>query len=199
MTNLLNWCIGCVNWCLSWKGVCAFLGGIFGWFVAEFQPTFPLMAVVIILIVYDAWTAYQLDKRVHNKYPDKTKREAAHFTSFAFGKVIRQTIPKRLWLIILAFIVERWVFVHVSIPLSYIVAGAIVFEQALSILENEASCRDTEKESRFWKMLHKILIDKTERHFDLDLHDLREEDDKKGPKKPRRRTPKPDIQHEEEF
>lgn len=199
MTNLLNWCIGCVNWCLSWKGVCAFLGGIFGWFVAEFQPTFPLMAVVIILIVYDAWTAYQLDKRVHNKYPDKTKREAAHFTSFAFGKVIRQTIPKRLWLIILAFIVERWVFVHVSIPLSYIVAGAIVFEQALSILENEASCRDTEKESRFWKMLHKILIDKTERHFDLDLHDLREEDDKKGPKRPRRRTPKPDIQHEEEF
>lgn len=199
MTNLLNWCIGCVNWCLSWKGVCAFLGGIFGWFVAEFQPTFPLMAVVIILIVYDAWTAYQLDKRVHKKYPDKTKREAAHFTSFAFGKVIRQTIPKRLWLIILAFIVERWVFVHVSIPLSYIVAGAIVFEQALSILENEASCRDTEKESRFWKILHKILIDKTERHFDLDLHDLREEDDKKGPKKHRRRTPKPDIQHEEEF
>jgi len=193
MTNtLFNWCIGCIDWCLSWKGVWAFLGGIFGWFVAEFQPTFPLMIVVIILILYDAWTAYQLDQRVHLKYPDKTKREKAHFTSFAFGKVIRQTIPKRLWLIILAFIVEHWIFVHVSIPLSYVVAGAIAFEQGLSILENEASCRDTEQESRFWKVLHKILIDKTERHFEVDLHDLRDIEGEKGEE-----TQKQNNQHEE--
>lgn len=165
--------------------------------MAEFQPTFPLMIVVIILIVYDAWTAFQLDKRVHKKYPDKTKREKAHFTSFAFGKVIRQTIPKRLWLIVLAYIVERWIFVHVSIPLSYIVAGVIAFEQTLSILENEASCRDTEQESRFWKILHKVLIDKTERHFEIDLHDLKEMDEKG--RKPRNRNPKPDIQHEEKL
>ena len=195
--NILSWCISCIDWCLSWKGVWAFLGGIFGWFVGEFQPTFPLMIVVIILIVYDAWTAFQLDKRVHKKYPDKTKREKAHFTSFAFGKVIRQTIPKRLWLIVLAYIVERWIFVHVSIPLSYIVAGVIAFEQTLSILENEASCRDTEQESRFWKILHKVLIDKTERHFEIDLHDLKEMDEKG--RKPRNRNPKPDIQHEEKL
>ncbi len=197
MTNFVNWLLACINWCWSWKGIWAFLGGVFGWFIAEFEPTFPLMIVVIILIVYDAWTAYQLDKRVHKKYPDKTKRDQAHFTSFAFGKVVRQTIPKRLWLIVLAYIVERWIFVHVSIPLSYIVAGVIAFEQALSILENEASCRDTEEESRFWKILRKILIDKTERHFEVDLHDLREEDEKGGPRRPRRKSPKPDIQHEE--
>ena len=119
-------------------------------------------------------------------------REKAHFTSFAFGKVIRQTIPKRLWLIILAFIVEHWIFVHVSIPLSYVVAGAIAFEQGLSILENEASCRDTEQESRFWKVLHKILIDKTERHFEVDLHDLRDIEGKKGEE-----TQKQNNQHEE--
>lgn len=153
------------------------LGGVFGWFVAEFQPTFPLMIVVVLLIVSDAWTAYSLDKRVHLRYPHKTKRREARFTSFAFGKVIRQTIPKRLWLIIMAYAVERWIFVHVTIPLSYIVAGAIAFEQILSILENEASCREDDDEGRFWKMLKKLLIDKTERHWDVDLHNLRDEDD----------------------
>lgn len=158
---------------VNWKVIWAALGGFFGWFVGEFRPTFPLMVVVIILIVSDAWTAFQLDKRVHKRYPDKVQRRDAHFTSFAFGKVIRVTIPKRLWLIVLAYAIERWIFVHMSIPLSYIVAGVIAFEQVWSMLENESSCRDTDNESRFWRQLQKIMIDKTERHFDVNLDDLK--------------------------
>lgn len=150
----------------------AFIGGGVGWFVGEFRPTFPLIIVAVVFIVYDAYTAYQLDKRVKLAYPDKAQRKKAKFTSFAFGKVIKQTIPKRLWLIILAYLVEHWVFKHVAIPLSYVVTGAICFEQAWSILENESSCRD-EHESRFWKLLQKIMVDKTERHFDVNLSDLR--------------------------
>lgn len=146
----------------------ALMGGGVGWFVGEFRPTFPLIIVAVVFIVYDAYTAYQLDKRVKFVYPDKAQRKKAKFTSFAFGKVIKQTIPKRLWLIILAYLVERWVFKHVAIPLSYVVTGAICFEQAWSILENESSCRD-ENESRFWKLLQKIMVDKTERHFDVNL------------------------------
>lgn len=157
---------------MNWKVIFSSIGGGLGWFVGEFAPTFPLIIVAIIFVVYDAWTAYQLDKRVHRMYPDKTKREAAKFTSFAFGKVIRSTIPKRLWLIVLAYMVEHWVFVHISIPLSYIVTGVICFEQAWSILENESSCRD-EHESRFWKLLQRIMVDKTERHFDVTLDELR--------------------------
>ena len=159
---------------MNWKAFWSVIGGALGWLVGELEPTFPLIIVAVIFIVYDAWTAYQLDKRVHKKYPDKTKREAAKFTSFAFGKVIRSTIPKRLWLIILAYIVEHWVFLHVSIPLSYIVTGVICFEQAWSIFENESSCR-SEADSRFWKMLQKIMIDKTARHFDVNLDDLQKE------------------------
>jgi hypothetical protein len=150
----------------------AFIGGGMGWFVGEFRPTFPLIIVAVVFIVYDAYTAYQLDKRVKLAYPDKAQRKKAKFTSFAFGKVIKQTIPKRLWLIILAYLVEHWVFKHVAIPLSYVVTGAICFEQAWSILENESSCRD-EHESRFWKLLQKIMVDKTERHFDVSLNELK--------------------------
>lgn len=156
------------------KGLFLITGGVFGWIIAEFKPTFPLIIVTIIFIVYDAWTAYQLDKRVHLRYPTKTQREKAKFTSFAFGKVVKDTIPKRLWVIILAYLVEHWVFIHVNIPLSYIVTGVICFEQAWSILENESSCR-SENESRFWKLLQKIMVDKTERHFDVDLGDLKDD------------------------
>lgn len=155
-----------------WKGIICLLGCGIGWLIGEFKPTFPLIIVAIIFIVYDAWTSYQLDNRVHKKYPEKSKMEKAKFTSFAFGKVVKSTIPKRLWLILLAYLVEHWVFIHVSIPLSYVITGAICFEQAWSILENESSCRN-ENESRFWKSLQRIMVDKTERHFDVTLDELK--------------------------
>ena len=158
-----------------WKAACVCFGGWIGWLIGEFHPTFPLIIVAIIFIVYDAYTAFTLDKRVKKKYPDKTTREKAKFTSFAFGKVVTQTIPKRLSLILLAFLVEHWVFIHVEIPLSYIVTGVICFEQAWSIMENESSCRD-EADSKFWRWLQKIMVDKTARHFDVDLNELKKDD-----------------------
>ena len=152
-----------------WKHVFAFTGGAAGWVVAEFRPTFPLMIVAVIFIVYDAVTAFQLEKRVAAKYPDKAT--VAKFNSYAFGKVLKQTIPSRLIVILLAFLVEHWVFTFMDIPLSYIVTGIICFEQAWSILENQSSCRE-EAESMFWRLLQKVMIDKTERHFNINLKEL---------------------------
>ena len=136
--------------------------------IGEFKPAFLLTVVVVVFILYVAWTAFKLDKRVRTAYPDKTQRKQAKFTSFAFGKVVKQTIPKRLMLIILAFLEEHWVFIHVTIPLSYVVTGAICFEQFWSILENESSSRP-ESESRFRKLMQQIMVDKTERHLDVNL------------------------------
>ena len=152
------------------------IGGYIGFLIKELKPTFPLMIIVIIFILYDTWTAYQLNKRASEQYPDKVLKENAKFRSFSFAKVIRSTIPKRLILIILAYLVEHWIFVHMDVPLSYIVAGIICFEQAWSILENESSCRG-EKEGMFWRLLQKIMIDKTERHFDVNLDEFKNKDD----------------------
>ena len=160
------------------KIIFAITGGAVGWIVEEFQPTFPLIIVAVVFILYDAWTAYQLDKRVHVKYPDETKRHEAKFKSFAFGKVVRQTIPKRLSLIFLAYLLEHWVFIHVAIPLSYVITGVICFEQAWSILENESSCR-SEEDGHFYKVLQKIMVDKTERHFDVHLDDFKKPNKRK--------------------
>lgn len=156
-----------------WKITAMVCGGLVGWMIGEFKPAFLLTVVVVVFIQYVAWTAFKLDKRVRTAYPDKTQRKQAKFTSFAFGKVVKQTIPKRLMLIILAFLEEHWVFIHVTIPLSYVVTGAICFEQFWSILENESSCR-TESESRFWKLMQQIMVDKTERHLDVNLDKLKD-------------------------
>ena len=156
-----------------WKITAMVCGGLVGGMIGEFKPAFLLTVVVVVFILYVAWTAFKLDKRVRTAYPDKTQRKQAKFTSFAFGKVVKQTIPKRLMLIILAFLEEHWVFIHVTIPLSYVVTGAICFEQFWSILENESSCR-TESESRFWKLMQQIMVDKTERHLDVNLNKLKD-------------------------
>ena len=37
-----------------WKLAAMIVGGMIGWLVAEFRPTFPLIAVAIIFILYDA-------------------------------------------------------------------------------------------------------------------------------------------------
>lgn len=155
-----------------WKITAMVCGGLVGWMIGEFKPAFLLTVVVVVFILYVAWTAFKLDKRVRTAYPDKTQRKQAKFTSFAFGKVVKQTIPKRLMLIILAFLEEHWVFIHVTIPLSYVVTGAICFEQFWSILENESSCRP-ESESRFWKLMQQIMVDKTECHLDVNLNKLK--------------------------
>ena len=155
-----------------WKITAMVCGGLVGWMIGEFKPAFLLTVVVVVFILYVAWTAFKLDKRVRTAYPDKTQRKQAKFTSFAFGKVVKQTIPKHLMLIILAFLEEHWVFIHVTIPLSYVVTGAICFEQFWSILQNESSCRP-ESESRFWKLMQEIMVDKTECHLDVNLNKLK--------------------------
>ena len=143
------------------------IGGIVGWFVGKFEPAFPLIIIATLFVLYDAWSAYELDKRVHIMYP-KRKRVKAKFVSYKFRQVI-PTLIERFVIILLAYCVERWVFVHIDVPISYMAAGVVCAEQLLSIAENKASCRlPGDKHARVWKLLAKVLIDKTERHFDVD-------------------------------
>ena len=149
-------------------------GGVIGWFVGKFEPAFPLMIIATLFVLYDAWSAYELDKRVHIMYP-KRKREKAKFMSYKFRQVI-PTLSERFVIILLAYCVERWVFVHINVPISYIAAGVVCAEQMLSIAENKASCRlPGDKHARVWKLLAKVLIDKTARHFDIDGEVLNED------------------------
>ncbi len=153
--------------------VMAMLGGLAGWFVGTFEPTFPLIYVAIAFIVYDSWTAYELDKRVKKRYPDRKKRPAAYMSYKAWGMV--PTMIESFTIILLMYAAQRWVFVDIYVPLSYIATGVICGVQLLSIAENKSSCRSPlDKGWNVWKIMAKVLVDKTERHFDVDLKELKD-------------------------
>lgn len=152
--------------------ILGFVGGLAGWFVGIFEPTFPLIYVAIAFIVYDSWTAFELDKRVKKQYPDKKQRPAKYVSFKAWGMV--PTMIESFVIILLMFAAQKYVFVDLYVPLSYIATGAICGVQLLSIAENKASCRvPGERGYKVWKVLAKVLIDKTERHFDINLDDMK--------------------------
>lgn len=155
----------------------AIVGGLVGWFVGVFEPAFPLIYIAIAFIVYDSWTAYELDKRVKKRYPKKKKRPAAYVSYKAWGMV--PTIAESCVIILLMWLLQKYVFVDLYVPLVYIATGVICGIQLLSIAENKSSCRQpSDKCWNVWKILAKILIDKTERHFDVNLDDLKEKVEK---------------------
>ena len=154
------------------------VGGIVGWFIGVFDPAFPLILVAIAFILYDSWTAYELDRRVKKAYPDKKKRPAKYMSYKAWSMI--PTMIESFVIIILMFAAQKWVFVDLYVPLSYIATGVICGVQLLSIAENKASCRQPgDRGYKVWKVLAKVLIDKTERHFDADLSILKNELDEK--------------------
>ena len=157
--------------------IVSIFGGLLGWFVGVFEPTFPLIYVAIAFILYDSWTAFELDKRVKERYPDKKLRPAKYVSFKAWGMV--PTMIESFVIILLMYAAQRYVFVDLYVPLSYIATGAICGVQLLSIAENKASCRfPGDRGYNVWKVLAKVLIDKTERHFDADLSELKEVFDK---------------------
>jgi hypothetical protein len=153
------------------------IGGIVGWFIGIFEPTFPLIYVAVAFILYDSWTAFELDKRVKQQYPDKKKRPAKYVSYKAWDMI--PTMIESFIIILLMFAAQKYIFVDLYVPLSYIATGAICGVQLLSIAENKSSCRfPGDRGYKIWKVLAKYLVDKTERHFDADLSELKEELDK---------------------
>ncbi len=139
-----------------------FLGAV--WAVVE--PQIPFMLICTLAVLMDCFTAWQLGRRVRKKYPDKADGK---FKSEHAGKIF-VTLLKIYALIVLAAFIQRYIFEDLPIRLTNIVAGAICFWQIWSMLENESSCNT----SRWAKVLQRIMVDKTERHFDVDLHEFKD-------------------------
>lgn len=169
------------------KYVGMLIGGLWGWFCGIFEPSFPLIIIATLFILWDAYAAYRLDVRAHKVYPDKTKRTEAKFLSWKFRGVI-PTLIERYVLILLAYLAQVYIFVDIYVPLSYIAAGVVAAEQFWSVCENNSSCRvEGEKYSKLWMVMGKIFADKTERHFDIDLSGLEPDEVKRRTHHHRRR------------
>lgn len=139
--------------------------GILGSILAFLEPTIPFILICTFAILCDCYTAWALSRRVKKKYPGINDGK---FKSIYAGRVFI-TLLKVYTLTVLAFLIENFIFEGLPVKLANIVAGAVCFWQIWSMLENESSCND----AKWAKIAQKILVDKTERHFEIDLSDLK--------------------------
>lgn len=138
---------------------------------ALLKPTLPYILICTLAIFYDCYTAWQLDKRVKIKFGEQAPKKSGKFRSSNFGRVIH-TLIKVYALIILAYFINLYITSGIGIDMTKVAAGAVCFWQLWSILENESSCND----AAWARVAQKVLVDKTERHLDIDLSDLKKKD-----------------------
>ena len=125
------------------------------------KPTFPFIIICLVAILIDCYTAYRLSKRIKRT----SGKSTAKFQSKKFGKVVNSIIEVLL-VIVLAHLVDTKILTMFDgLYLANYVAAVFCFKQVWSILENISSAND----SSWARLLQKIMIDKAERHFDVDL------------------------------
>lgn len=140
--------------------------GVMGACVAMIRPTFPFIFVCTLTVLADCYTAWSLARRVKKRFPGANDGK---FKSKYAGRVFI-TLIKVYSLTILVHLIDAMVCPEIALHLPQVVAGAVCFWQIWSMLENESSCND----AKWAKIAQRIMVDKTERHFDIDLHELKE-------------------------
>lgn len=143
--------------------------------LAFLEPTFPFILICTLAVLMDCYTAWSLSRRVKKKFPGANDGK---FKSHYAGRVFI-TLCKVYALTVLAFLIDNFIVADLSLRLANIVAGAVCFWQVWSMLENESSCN----EAKWAKIAQRIMVDKTERHFDIDLHELKTENQEEDGKR----------------
>lgn len=148
-----------------WKCVS---GGIFGVFSVIIQSA-PLLLILLLFLVADSVSAFMLGRRVHRKQPNKA---TGKFKSEYATRVFRNMLEMGI-LIFLVAIADKYLLCDYDFNLANYITLFFCGVTFWSILENMSSSND-----HVWaKALQKVMVDKTKRHFDIDLDDLLKEGD----------------------
>lgn len=135
--------------------------------LAIIEPNIPFIVIALSFILADCVSSYRLAIRVKKKMGKST----AKFQSKKAWKVVLTALAA-MAAIVLAYVIQKYMLVmYENLYLPNWTAAIICAIQGWSILENEASCNG----SKWAILVQKIVIDKTERHFDVDLSVLKDE------------------------
>lgn len=146
----------------AFKTIFSALGGVA---LSVAVPVVPYASVCVMMIMADAVTAWRLGRRVAAIRGGSSGKLRSAGLGQMFG-----TIARVLALLLMARAVQM-VIVEPDWPfdLVRILSAAVCLWQALSMLENEASCRG----ARWARIARRWLIDKTERHTGIQLDELK--------------------------
>lgn len=137
---------------------------ITGAILAYIEPLQEVMYVVFASIVLDVVTAYLLNRRVAGRYKGVSHGKIQSQRLKSLGR----TVIAIFSVILLSHGIDKYCFVMFDLKLPYLVASAFCMIQLVSVLENISSCND----AKWAKLLQKILVDKTSRHFDMSAGDF---------------------------
>jgi len=147
---------------LSGKWIAGIVGGVVGYLAS----TGWLMLISILMVLYDAYTAWELSSRVKKRHPGLSDGK---FKSNAALKAIKK-IRDYCLVIILAYMIQDKIVIMFNLYLPYVAAGIFVFVESWSILENKSSCNG----GKWAEVLQKVMVDKTARHLNVDANELNE-------------------------
>lgn len=136
------------------------------------SPTLPYILLCTAAVLMDCYTAWQLDKRVRKAFPEQTTKNTGKFKSSHFGSVL-MTLLQVYVLLVFAHFLHIYVTENLPFHALKVASGLVIGWQGWSCLENMSSCN-----GKTWaKLLQQIMVDKTSRHFDIDLSQLKKKGD----------------------
>lgn len=136
--------------------------------VTALSPTLPYIMLCTVAVLADCYTSWQLSKRVKAAHPDKTTTDTGKFNSRHFRSVLT-TLAEVYALLVFAHFTHIYITGDLPFNALKLAAGLVIGRQVLSCLENMSSCNG----AKWAKVLQQVMIDKTERHFDVDLEELK--------------------------
>lgn len=129
--------------------------------LALITPNVPHIIIAFVFIGIDCISAYRLARRVKKVGKSRKVKVKSDKLWKAFLTALASASA-----IVLAFVIEKYIMVmYTDLYLANWTALVICGIQTWSILENESSCNN----KKWAKNLQKLLVDKAERHFDIDL------------------------------
>ena len=145
--------------------ILSFLAAIVG---NAFFSILPLAALCFVFVLLDCLTAWRLSRRVRATYGDD--KSSGKFRSDKFKNAVIEMVITVPIALLLAYFVQLYIFEGSNIHLPQIVSGIIIFRRFWSMLENISS---GDRDEVWAKALQRIMIDKAERHLDINLSELK--------------------------
>lgn len=130
-----------------------------GMFGAVLRSAVPMFVLTAAFVAVDVASAIRLQLRLAKA--GKLEKGKVRISSLRFARVLF-TLAKIFVLLILTAMADHLVLAPLGIPALKIVAGAVCFWQALSILENEAA----ENNAPWAVHARRFLVDKALRYID---------------------------------
>lgn len=153
--------------------LCAIIGIV--WCYVE--PTLNYLLICFLAIAIDCYTAWRCNRRIYAAYREAIKRNPKCRTD---GKLKSKKMFKMIYdftvvmlCVILAYHIDNDMLPHLGdLHLANYVSAIFCVIQFVSILENESTCNG----SPWARVMQRLVADKTERHFNIKLKELMEEE-----------------------